>query len=139
MSNTDIPHLAFEPDGSYDVSTPEKRLAAAEATLRFVATIPIAYHARGPAFCRDEMARIAGETATLLQRTHEAETPPVTGETITDEQIRALWRLGRIDAAEAMDASGFDFLTGRVTTGATNAAARARCAAAYNARFGSRS
>ena len=64
----DIPNLAFKRDGSYDLSTAAKRLAACEAALRSIATVPIAYYGRGPDFCRDEMARRAGELASDLAR-----------------------------------------------------------------------
>ena len=50
---------SYSTDGNYDLTTPEKRLAAAEAMLRFIAIIPQAYHSRGPEFCRDEMRRQA--------------------------------------------------------------------------------
>lgn len=50
----------FLPNGDYDLSTVELRLAAAEAELRNIATIPIAHFANGAEWCRDEMARRAG-------------------------------------------------------------------------------
>jgi hypothetical protein len=62
-----IPGLEFTHDGHYDLSTPSRRLAAAEAMLRIIATTPIAYYSRGPEWCRDEMARLAGEAASLLE------------------------------------------------------------------------
>lgn len=65
---TDIPNLAFLPDGSYDLSTPERKLAACEAALYSIGTtIPIAYYNRGPEFVRDRMARNATELVRLLR------------------------------------------------------------------------
>jgi hypothetical protein len=69
---TDIPNLEFTADGQYDINTPERAAAAAEACLRSIATFPIAYWSRGPEYCRDEMARIAGELASRLQRQRRA-------------------------------------------------------------------
>jgi hypothetical protein len=68
----DIPHLAFARDGSYDLSTPERQLAAAEAALRVIAAVPHAYHARGAEHCREEMARQATLFAQQLRRAREA-------------------------------------------------------------------
>lgn len=70
----DIPNLAFLPDGSYDLSTPERKLAACEAALRGIAIIPQAYHSRGPEFCRDEMARHAVQ---LVRQLCDARVPTV--------------------------------------------------------------
>lgn len=65
---TDIPNLTFLPDGSCDMSTPERRLAAAEATLRAIAIVPQAYHSRGAEFCRDEMAKLASQAVAQLRQ-----------------------------------------------------------------------
>ena len=66
-----IPGLAFTPDGQYDLSSPAKRFAAAEAMLRFIAIIPQAYHSRGAEWCRDEMRRLASEGAEQLARAND--------------------------------------------------------------------
>lgn len=67
-SVTDIPNLAFLPDGSFDMSTPERKLAACEAALYNIAhTIPWAYHSRGPEFVRDEMAANASKVVHQLR------------------------------------------------------------------------
>lgn len=58
----------------------------------------------------------------------------LTADTITDEQIRDAARRGIIPADLAMDASGFDFVTGYVTTDDLHRDARARCAEILNAR-----
>lgn len=65
---TDIPNLAFLPDGNYDLSTPERALAACESALRIIAnTIPMAYHSRGPEFVRDQMVSTAQKLAGQLR------------------------------------------------------------------------
>jgi len=67
-STTDIPNLAFLPDGSYDLSTPERKLAACEATLYVIAnTIPTAYFSHGPEFVRDQMMASAQKLVEQLR------------------------------------------------------------------------
>jgi hypothetical protein len=67
-STTDIPNLAFLPNGSYDLSTPERKLAACEAALYHIAnTIPMAYHNRGPEFVRDQIQRNAVQLVQQLR------------------------------------------------------------------------
>lgn len=69
MSASDIPNLAFLPDGSYDLSTPERVIAACEATLYNIGnTIPMAYYNRGPAFVRDQMQHNAVQLVEQLRK-----------------------------------------------------------------------
>ena len=65
----------FNADGTYDLTTVAKRLAAAEAMLSNIAIIPTVYASRGPDWCRDEMRRCAEQG--VLQLADAATCPHV--------------------------------------------------------------
>jgi len=80
------PKVSFLPDGTYDLSTLEKRAAASESTLNVIAMVPRIYYSRGAQFCCDEMSKAAEKLAHQLR---EARTP-LTPEMLTDPMIREL-------------------------------------------------
>ena len=60
----------FDGDGQYILKTQRDQLAATVAALNAIATVPQAYHSRGPEFVAAEMQRIAVD---LLRRMGKAE------------------------------------------------------------------
>lgn len=69
----EIEDLAFNADGSFDLSTRDKRLAACETTLVNIAVTPQAYSERGAEWCRDRMQRAADEMLRLLRAEREGD------------------------------------------------------------------
>lgn len=84
---------SFTANGGYDLTTPEKRLAAAEAMLRNIAMIPQAYHSRGPDFCRDEMRRAAEDGASQLADAAQPSPPTLQAVlgSLADSEAVAVW------------------------------------------------
>lgn len=82
----------------------------------------------------DICADCEGSTAPGSPDPHEC-TAPLTAETITDEQIRKLWRMNAgLTGRTLMIALGEPFAWGEFPTADEQRAARARCAEILNAR-----